>query len=166
MKKLILITLSLLFVFTGFAQKSKFGHVNSSAIFESMPERTEAKAAIEKYAKQLEDQLLAMNSEFEQKYNAYLEEAETLSPAIKQNKEKELTDLQSRIQNFQTSAQTDLQTKEQELLEPIYNKIKDAIKKVGQENGFLYIYDISTLLYYSDESIDVTDMVKTKLQSK
>ncbi|HOY38397.1 MAG TPA: OmpH family outer membrane protein [Bacteroidales bacterium] len=166
MKKLILITLPILLVFTAYAQKSKFGHVNSAAIFEAMPERAEAKSAIEKYAKQLEDQLLAMNSEFEQKYNAYLEEAETYSPAIKQSKEKELSDLQSRIQNFQMSAQTDLQNKEQELLEPIYNKIKDAIKQVGQENSFMYIYDISTLLYYSDESIDVTEMVKTKLQKK
>ncbi|HOE04229.1 MAG TPA: OmpH family outer membrane protein [Bacteroidales bacterium] len=166
MKKLILISLALILVTPIFSQKTKYGHVNTATLFEAMPERAEAKTALEQYAKELEDQLQVMYQEYEKKMNDYKAGAETMSPAIKQNKEKELKDLESRIQTFQYNAQTDLQNKEQELLEPIYTKIKDAIKLVGDENAFMYIYDVSTLLYYSDQSIDVTDLVKAKLKIK
>ncbi|PLX06722.1 MAG: hypothetical protein C0596_13500 [Marinilabiliales bacterium] len=111
----------------------------------------------------LESQLVALNEELEKKYNDYMENEATLSPSIKQMKEEELMNLQQRIQAFQVSAQEDMQAKEMELLQPIYTKIQDAIKEVGEENGFMYIFDVSTLLYHSAESTDVTTLVKTKL---
>lgn len=166
MKRIIIISLALIMSAPIFAQKTKFGHVNSAELFEAMPERNEAKTALETYAKQLEDQLQVMYLEYEQKVTAFKEGEATMSPLIKQNKEKEIKDLESRIQTFQYNAQGDLQAKEQELLEPIYNKIKDAIKEVGKENDFMYIYDVSTLLYFSDQSIDATGLVKEKLTKK
>jgi outer membrane protein len=163
MKKLFVIVCVSLLTYGAFAQKAKFGHVDSNAIFTVMPEKNVASKAVEEYAKTLETQLQALNEELELKYNEYIEKQETMSPSIKQMKEEELTNLQQRIQAFQVRAQEDMQTKEQELLEPIYTKIQDAIKAVGEENGFIYIFDVSTLLYFSSESIDATGMVKTKL---
>jgi outer membrane protein len=131
-----------------------------------MPEKETASKAVEEYAKTLETQLQALNAELEQKYADYTANSETYSPSIKQMKEEELGNLQQRIQAFQTRAQQDLQNKEQELLTPIYEKIQNAIKAVGEEKGFIYIFDVSTLLYYSAESIDCTEDVKLKLQIK
>ncbi|NLA25246.1 MAG: OmpH family outer membrane protein [Bacteroidales bacterium] len=166
MKKLLLVSLAVVMSFSLFAQKTKFGHINTATIFELMPERNEAKTALEKYAKDLEDQLQVMFLEYENKLTSYRASAETMSPSIKQSKEKEISDLETRIQTFQMSAQNDLQEKEQELLEPIYNKIRNTINEVGKENDFMYIYDVSTLLYYSDQSTDITDLVKAKLKIK
>ncbi len=163
MKKIFVIVCVSLITLGAFAQKTKFGHVDSNAIFTVMPEKEEASKAVEEYAMTLETQLQALNSELEQKYNDYMENQEALSPSIRQMKEEELVNLQQRIQAFQVSAQEDMQTKEMELLEPIYTKIQDAIKEVGEENGFLYIFEVSTLLYHSSESVDITPMVKTKL---
>jgi len=163
MKKIFVIVCVSLITLGAFAQKTKFGHVDSNAIFTVMPEKEEASKAVEEYAMTLETQLQALNSELEQKYNDYMENQEALSPSIRQMKEEELVNLQQRIQAFQVSAQEDMQTKEMELLEPIYAKIQEAIKEVGEENGFLYIFEVSTLLYHSSESVDITPMVKTKL---
>ncbi|MDY0161259.1 MAG: OmpH family outer membrane protein, partial [Bacteroidales bacterium] len=127
MKRLLILSVAVLISVAGFSQKMKFGHVNTTSVFESMPERETAKNEIEKFARQLEEQLQMLNVELEEKYNNYLENAESLAPSVRQNKEKELADLQQRIQNFQASAQSDLQLKEQELIEPIYDKIKNAI---------------------------------------
>ena len=44
--------------------------------------------------------------------------------------------------------------------------IKKAIEEVGAENGFLYIYDLNTLLYKSADAIDVTPLLKKKLGVK
>ncbi|MDD2634663.1 MAG: OmpH family outer membrane protein [Bacteroidales bacterium] len=163
MKKLFVILCITALTVGAFAQKAKFGHVNSNAVFTLMPEKQAASDAIEAYAMTLETQLQSLNKELEQKYNDYMEKQETMSPSIKQMKEEEIVNLQQRIQAFQTRAQEDMQTKEIELLEPIYTKIQDAIKVVGEENGFIYIFDEATLLYHSSESVDITPMVKTKL---
>lgn len=67
------------------------------------------------------------------------------------------------IQNSQKEAQELYQ----KLVGPVNQKIQDAIKSVGDENGFTYILDIATpsspIVYVSDSAIDATKMVKTKL---
>ncbi|MDD4148428.1 MAG: OmpH family outer membrane protein [Bacteroidales bacterium] len=166
MKKLFVILCISLLTVGAFAQKAKFGHVNSNAVFTLMPEKQTASKAVEEYAMTLETQLQSLNKELELKYNDYMEKQATMSPSIKQMKEEEIVNLQQRIQAFQTRAQEDMQAKEMELLEPIYTKIQDAIKAVGEENSFIFIFDESTLLYHSSESVDVTTMVKTKLGIK
>lgn len=166
MKKIIVLCLVLATSVTMFAQKSKFGHVDSNAIFASMPEREQATKAVEEYAKTLETQLQALNKELETKYNDYMANKTTYSPSILQMKEDELVNLQQRIQAFQVRAQEDMQSKELELLEPIYTKIQDAIKAVGAEKTLIYVFDVASLLYFSSESVDVTPDVKIKLNIK
>jgi outer membrane protein len=146
-----------------FAQKLKLGYVQVDSIFQMMPDRGLAEIELQNYSKQLEAQLTTMNSEFEAKYNEYTENSEIWGETVKQDKELELQNLQQRIQNFQTRAQSDLQTKEQELLKPIYAKIRNAIELVGTENAFTYIYDATVLLYKSDDSENITGKVKAKL---
>ncbi len=166
MKRIVLLA-SMLLLFVGvnnsFAQKLKLGHVQVDSIFQIMPERTQAEQELQQYSQQLESQLMTMNAELESKYNEYVENAETWPATLKQDKEEELNSLQQRIQNFQVRAQSDLQTKEAELLQPIYEKIREAIRMVANEEGFTYIYDASMLLYKSDDSINITKKVKAKL---
>ena len=70
-----------------FAQKAyKFGHIDSNQLLSTMPERESVKSKLEAFAKQLENQLAAMQTELESKYQQYMSEAETLSPLIRQTK--------------------------------------------------------------------------------
>ncbi len=165
MKKLLILGFALAIAFAGYSQKQKFGHVDSGEIFASMPEKDQAAKAVEQFARQLEEQLVSLNRELEQKYTDYLEKQETFSPSIRQMREEELQNLQQRIQAFQMRAQQDLQMKEQELLEPIYTKIANAIKEIGEEKGFFYIFDINSFYYHSKESVDLTEDVKAKLRN-
>ncbi len=166
MKKIIVLLLIVASSVSLFAQKPKFGHVDSNTIFSVMPEREQASKAVEEYAKTLETQLQELNKELETKYNTYTAEEATYSPSIKQMKQDELVNLQQRIQAFQVRAQEDMQNKELELLEPIYTKIQDAIKAVGAEKELIYVFDVASLLYFSAESVDVTPDVKIKLGIK
>lgn len=161
----LLATMILLFVgmSSSYAQKIKLGHVQVDTIFQMMPERTQAEQELQQYSRQLEDQLMTMNSELEKMYNEYMALPENTPATVKGDREEELAGLQQRIQNFQMRAQTDLQTKEAELLQPIYEKIRTAIEMVASENGFTYIYDANTLLYKSPDSENITSLVQTKL---
>ena len=167
MKKVFLAIVILLSVFStsSFAQKGKFGHINSSDLLALMPERTAAQNELTTYSKELEDQLNLMNQEFQAKYNDYVTKQDSMSSAIRQMKEEELQSLQQRIQTFQQTAQQDLQIKEGELLQPIIDKAKDAIKEVAKEQGYAWVFDTSmgSLVVWPEDSDNLMDTVKKKL---
>lgn len=152
------------------AQNLKFGHINSEELIQALPEFDSAKVKFEKFRKELQTHLEAMSSELNIKYETYLKESKNLNAIIRQNKEQELSDIERRIQEFQTSAQTQLQEKQVELFQPIYAKVDKAIKDVGTENGFFYIFDTpqgGQLLYFDEsKSTNITALARAKLNLK
>ena len=151
---------------TAFGQKSyKFGHINSQELMSVMPERDSAMIVLEDFAKKLEDQLDIMQVEYNKKLQEYLAERDNLTELIKQAKEQDLNDLQTRIQGFQQSAQQEMQRKQGELMQPIVDKAQNAIQTVAREQGFLYIFDIAagSLIFFSEDSVDILLLVKESL---
>jgi outer membrane protein len=151
------------------AQNFKFGHINSDELIQSMPEYDSATVKLEKFRKELVNALELMQVELNTKSEAYQKESKNLSDIVKQTKEQELMDMQKRIQDFQTNAQTQLQNKQTEVFQPIYTKVDKAIKDVGKENGFFYVFDVAkgALLYFDEtKSISIMALVKTKLGLK
>jgi len=150
-----------------FAQaKLKFGHINSQDIIKLMPERTAAKDSLEKLSKKLGEELEIMQVELNNAYEKYLKEKATLTQTAIAMREDELQNMQQRVQTFQMVAQEDLQAAEGNLLKPIYDKFQKALEDVGNENGFIYIFDTNAVLFHSAQSEDVSTMVKTKLGIK
>jgi outer membrane protein len=151
------------------AQSFKFGHINSDELIQSMPEYDSATVKLEKFRKELVNALELMQVEFNNKTDAYQKESKAFSDVVKQTKEQELMDMQKRIQDFQTNAQTQLQNKQTEVFQPIYTKVDKAIKDIGKENGFFYVFDVAkgALLYFDEsKSVNVMPLVKTKLGLK
>lgn len=151
------------------AQVFKFGHVNTDEIIKSMPEYDTAMAKLEKTRQELVNTLQLMSVELKNKADAYDKESKTLTDIVRQTKEQELQDLQTRIQNFQTQAQTTLQEQQVTLTQPIFSKVDKAIKDIGKEGGFIYVFDVAKgqVLYFDEtKSINVLALVKTKLGLK
>ena len=151
------------------AQNLKFGHINSDELIQAMPDYDSATVKLEKFRKELVNALDLMSVELNTKNEAYQKDAKNLSDIVKQTKEQELIDMNKRIQDFQTNAQQQLQNKQTEVFQPIYAKVDKAIKDVGKENGFLYVFDVAkgVLLYFDEtKSINIMPLVKTKLGLK
>jgi outer membrane protein len=173
MKRFVSITVLIIVIaLTGnsaMAQTLKFGHINSDELIQIMPEYDSATVTLEAFRKDLINALELMSVEFNNKNEAYQKDSKNLSDIVKQTKEQELIDMQKRIQDFQNNAQTQLQNKQAEVFQPIYAKVDKAIKDVGKDNGFLYVFDIAkgSLLYYDEsKSTNVLALVKTKLGLK
>lgn len=144
--------------------KLKIGHLNSATLLQQMPGRDTAQTALMGFAKELEDQLRLMTTEFETKYQDYLANEPRLTEIVKRSRQKELTDLQTRITEFQENAQQELEAKEVELLSPLLQKAQDAIQFVAKERGYTYILDTSTgTVLFSDEADDILPFVKKRL---
>jgi len=173
MKRFVSITVLIIVIaLTGssaMAQTLKFGHINSDELIQIMPEYDSATVTLEAFRKDLINALELMSVELNNKNEAYQKDSPNLSAIVKQTKEQELIDMQKRIQDFQNNAQTQLQNKQAEVFQPIYAKVDKAIKDVGKDNGFLYVFDIAkgSLLYYDEsKSTNVLALVKTKLGLK
>lgn len=150
---------------TVFAQKSaKIGHINSNDLLSAMPERAAIQTELEDHANQLRATLEAMRKEYETKVSEFQTKQDVMTDVIKQSKVKEITDLEARITEFQQTAEADLQKKEQDLLQPVIDKAKEAINTVAKEGGYTYILDSSVgVVLYSVETDDILPAVKKKL---
>jgi outer membrane protein len=145
--------------------QKKTGYVNSQELIETMPEAIKADSVIRKYSNDLQDQLKTMGTEAQTKYADYTKNGKTWSDAVREVKEKELNDMQNRIQEFQQSADDKIGKKRQELLKPVLDKAQKAIKDVGVDGGFDFIFDGANLLYAKD-SENIMPLVKAKLGIK
>ena len=95
--------------FTASAQK--MAHINLDSLISIMPESKTAQQAVQDYAKQLEEQVTTMQGELKTKYDDYQAHMKDYPEVVRASKEKELNDLNQRIQDFQQQAQTDYQKK-------------------------------------------------------
>lgn len=146
----------------------KLGHINTQELLQAMPETDSAQTKLEKMTKDLQSQLESMQVELNNKYQDYHAKKDSYSELIRQTKEDELQNIQQRIQQFSQVAEQDLQKKRNELFKPILDKANKAIDEVARENGFTYIFDISSgvILFHSDSSYDILPLVKAKLNLK
>ena len=150
------------------AQTVKIAHVNTSDVMNAMPDKAKAEKSLEKYYNELQEQLKTMYTEYQNKLQDYQSNVETMSNLVKQSKEKELVDLESRITAFQGNAENEFEAKRAELLKPILDKIQNAINAVGKEKGYTYIIDLATgaAVFVGDNAVDCTKDVKAKLGIK
>jgi outer membrane protein len=166
MKK-ILIVIASLFAGTQVDAQQKIGYINSEELIMAMPEAKKADADITAYAKTFQDQLQAMQKELETKYKAYEAGVKTMTEAMKDVKEKELTDLQNRIQSVQQGAEEKIAAKRQDMLKPITEKADAAIQAVAKEKGYSYILDANAGgIIYAMPTDNILADVKTKLGIK
>ena len=147
------------------AHAQKYGHVNSSEILEVMPGIDSLQIKLQAFQQDLQAMYENMMTEYQTKKEKFDREVGTMSTAVRQVREKELMDLGNRIQEFQSSAQEDLEDKQYELAKPFQDAIQEAINKVAKANGYSYIFDTKTLLYYGT-SDDITPLVKKELGIK
>ena len=156
-------------------QALKFGTVNSQEIFMLMPEKATAEQTLQDINKKYEDEFVKIQEEFTKKYSSSLVVksslnalGDTIPETIRARRMQEVQDSQSRIESFREMASQDIQKQQEALFAPIQQKLMDAIKSVGAEGKFTYIFDLAypIVIYQGAPSEDVTPLVKAKLGLK
>ena len=165
MKKVLKLTLAVVCVMFStslFAQK--IGRISSQEVVVNMAEYKEAQTQLEALAKDLQAQMETIQVEMNTKIQEYQKGAETMTDAVRQLKEKELNELNTRLQEFNQVAQQELQKKEQELMEPIIKKANEAITEVSKAGGYTVIFETGQMIYFDEAQVkDITPEVKAKL---
>ena len=150
-----------------FAQKSiKIGHFSSTDLIKKMPEGDSAQKVMQKYMEELQGEAESMQKEYQRLVTEYQEKEAQLSAILKESKQKEIQSVNQRFQEFQQIAENDIQKKQGELMLAITEKIKTAVAEVAKEGKYTYILESTGILWYAEESEDVTSLISKKLNVK
>lgn len=155
---------------TGTVNFSKIGYTNVDLIMARLPEIKAMQNQLEITKSQLEKTIEETIKEFQGKADNYQKTASQMTDIIRADKEKELENLQTRIQEMRSKAQLSLQNKQQQLMAPIQTKVNTAIQQVGKENAYVYIFNmdggegtVPFILFASAEENNVTNLILEKL---
>ena len=163
-KTFIIIAASVLACTAANAQDLKFAHVNFQELVQLMPEMDSARVQIDAASKETQDTYQSMIMEYNTKAQEYEQKQASWTPAVRESKAREITDIESRIRTFEQSSQQDLSQLQNTLMQPIYQKAQDAIQSLAKVHGVVYVFD-ETSLHYVDptKSIDLTPEARTAL---
>ena len=154
MKKLIVIAIALIAGFSASAQT--LGKVNFNELVMLMPEMDAARETIAASQKEAEETYAAMVEEYQSKATQYQQKQASWTPAIRESKERELYEIQNRIQEFQNSISQELQQQQAQLTAPIQEKANKAVTDLAKAKGITILFDASQAIYFADTVIDLT----------
>ena len=164
MKKILLIAVMAVMSVAASAQSLKWAYVDFNELIMLMPEMDEARATLDENSKTNEEILVAMYEEYQTKMTQYQQKAETWTPAIRESKEREIMEIQSRFEQTQQSLQQEIQLLQQNLQAPIYQKAQDTVTELAKAQGIAFVFEKSSLLYVDPaQGIDLTPEARTAL---
>lgn len=146
------------------AQDYKFGYINSADLLAEMPATKSAETQLETFTKKLEEQYQAKVQSYQSKYQYLEQNYQTIPPATLAEEQRKLQEMEGELRKFDYESQQKVAQKRAELLQPILDQAQNAIEQVAQENGYSYIFDLSTgTLLFQPPGDDVLGLVKSKL---
>ena len=147
-------------------QAQKFGHVNTAALLDLMPEVDKADQILQAFQEGLQKGGEAKAASLQADYNKYVEDMNNgvLSKMQQAERENALAKAQDDIDAYQKQVQLQVLQKREELLKPILEKIDEAIKAEGKEGGYTFIFDSSVSgLLYVPQGDDLLEAIKKRL---
>jgi outer membrane protein len=148
----------------------KIGYTSLELVIGRLPESKAMQNQLETMRTQLEKAIGESAKEFETKVEVYQKTASQMTDIVRADKEKELENLQERVQAMRNKAQESLLTKQKQLMDPILTKVNAAMQEVGKENAYAYIFNmdggpggVPFILFTATEENNVTSLVLKKL---
>ena len=151
------------------AQNSlKIGHVNIQELVQKHPMLDSLQTIIEKESKDMQEIYDEMVAEHEAAIEKFEAESSTYSDFVKQTRQKEILEQSQKIQAYNQTAQQQLQNRNMELIQPIYQEINQEISNIAGAQNFTYVLDVSAgnVAYISPESEDLTPLVLKALKGE
>lgn len=141
----------------GVASAQNYMVVDSEKVFKSLPEYNNALEQIESLSQSYQSAVDAKFKEVEDFYNSYMQRRASLSATSRQQAEQMILDMEAKATEYQESlfgTDGELMKKRMELIQPIQQRVFDAIERFSMQNGYDLVIDIAanpTVLYYSDK---------------
>ena len=148
---------------TASAQQVKFGYLNFQEVIKVMPEYAQVQADMADLRAKYDAEMKRAEDEFNKKYEEFLEGQHDFAPSIYQKRQAELMDIMDKNIAFKNEARRLLRQAEQDARQPLKDKLKEILARIGQEKGYAFILntDGDALPFVNPEQgDDITQLVK------
>ena len=134
----------------------KFGYIDIQQILVSDQESIEAQEKLEEERQAAIQELQRMEEEFTKSQEALNQQSLLLSEGKRQERAQELQNMILEMNQYQQDKDQELTNRQTELMQPIYEKINEAIRKIRDRDGYDFIFDTISLLDAKEE-YDLTE---------
>ena len=164
MKKIIIIAAMALMSLAATAQETKIAYVDFNEVIMLMPEMDAARATLEENEMTQSEILQSMYEEYQTKVQQYQQKAETWTAAIRQSKESELMEIQSRLEQTQQSFATEINQLQQELQAPIVEKAQNTVNELAKAKGVAVVLEKGSVIFIDPaQCVDLTPEARKAL---
>ena len=142
----------------------KFAYVDTEYILQNIPEYGDAQEEINQMSVTWQKELKALQDKIDQMKRDYQTEAVLLSDDMKRKKEEAIAAKEQELAALQMQyfgPEGELFSKRIELIQPIQEKIYNAITQVAQIKNYAFVFDkaAGTTILYCNDKFDISDDV-------
>jgi len=163
---------ALLLVSQGYViPQTKVGYIDSKKIVDNMQEAKDAKSKLDNLILDWQKELTTLQDSVKKMKDDFDKKKLILTEQLKQQREKEITDLDLFISEFKTKKFGDggeYIQKQTEFMKPVYDRIFNAIQIVANEGDYDYVFDRTSdlMLLFVNEKYDLTAKVMRVVEGK
>lgn len=157
--------LMLLGISTAKAQgNQKIAYVDTEYVLQNIPEYGDAQEEINQMSVQWAKELKTLSDKLEQMKRDYQTESVLLSDDMKRKKEEAISAKEQELKELQMQyygPEGEMFSKRAELIQPIQEKIYNAITQIAQQKNYGFVFDkaTGTTILYCNEKYDISDDV-------
>ena len=148
----------------------KTGYIDSNEIMSKIEEVRQVQVELEKEQRRLQSEAQNLYMEMDSLYKVFESTQLLMSDMKRQEIQQQLTQKQQDLERFQMEKfgqGGELERLQIQLLKPVLEKIDKAIQKVGNEEGYDYIFDaVAGAIVFALDSHNVTEKVLDELQNE
>jgi outer membrane protein len=169
MKKLLLVSFLMIFI-TGSAFAQKYAFVDTEYILKNIPEYTDAQDILDDMAAEWQNEIEEKFAEVDRMYQEYQAEAVLLPEDMKRQKENDIIQKEKEAKDLQKKrfgVEGDLHKKRQELVQPIQEKVFNAIEEIANTRNYAFVFDKAsgTTILFAQSKFDISDDVLDEIGS-
>jgi len=151
--------------------QTKVGYIDSKKIVDNMQEAKDAKSKLDNLILDWQKELTTLQDSVKKMKDDFDKKKLILTEQLKQQREKEITDLDLFISEFKTKKFGDggeYIQKQTEFMKPVYDRIFNAIQIVANEGDYDYVFDRTSdlMLLFVNEKYDLTAKVMRVVEGK
>ena len=161
---LLLAVMFLLGITVNAQQNQRIAYVDSDYILENIPEYADAQEEINQLSKKWEKEITALFQEAQELDREYQAESVLLSEDQKRKKKEAITAKRQEAEALRMQyygPEGELYSKRAELIQPIQEKVYNAINSLAQLKNYAFVFDKAsgTTMLYCNEKNDISDDV-------
>lgn len=145
---------------------TKIGYIDTRRVLQEAPGAQEARTTLERDMQGFQNQMKVMQDSLQAMMTDYQQRQSVMSADARQRREQEIITKRTGWEQRAEELQNQAARRQQEVMEPIMQRVEEIISQVRQAEGFAIVFDVaSEAIVSADPSLDLTTKVIERMRA-